>query len=176
MTSFAQQTQEGRPPARTLMLEPWIWADEWDAKPRETVCVGLRRMSETDKSKARSEAEKLADDLHPSGGPNWTDAFNDCLMRQVAALAICSPNDVRKPSEIMPYAEETVRFALNSQGTRWIFDQFTRFELETSQLDPEATDEEIDELCDLLGSTETKVSPGARKLLRYVLEELRGAD
>lgn len=173
MSTFAQVTKAARPPARTLVLEPWVFADEWEHRPREAVCVGLRLMSEADKSKARAEADKLADELHPTGGPNWTDAYNDCLVRQVAALGICSPNDVTKPSEILPYAEEQVRFALNSRGANWIFDEFRRFEIELTPLEPEATDAEIDELCELLGNESTVVPSALRKLLHHVLDELR---
>lgn len=173
MSTFREISKEARPPGRTLVLEPWVWADEWEGRPSEAVCVGLRLMSEGDKSKGRAEAERLAFELHPNGGANWLDAFNDCLMRQVSALGICSPNDVKRPSEILPYAEEQVRFALNSRGAEFIFEAHRRYEIEASPLEPPVTDDEIDELCGRLGDENVQLTHEARKLLRYVLDELR---
>lgn len=179
MSTFEQLSKRTRPPARTILLEPWVWADEWQGHPTETVCVGLRRMSDGDKSKARAEAEKLAFEMHPNAGPNWTDAFNDCLIRQVAALAICSPNDVNQPSEVMPYAEEQVRFAITSRGASWIYEEFTTFETETAPLNPEASDEELDELVsriDARNDSGLVLTAENKRLLRRVLDELREQD
>src|SRR5688500_17759690 len=105
MPTFSQVTKKTRAPGRTIILEQWVFADEWAEKPREPVCVGLRLMADGDKSKARAAAEKFADELHPKRGPNWLDAFNDCLVRQVSALALCDPNDVTRPAALFPMAE-----------------------------------------------------------------------
>jgi hypothetical protein len=173
MSTFSQLTAKTRAPARTLVLEPWVFADEWEGKPGEPVCVGLRLMSEADKGKARAEAEKHAHEMHPNGGPNWTDAFNDCLIRQVAALGLCDPNDVSKPCEILRYAEEQVRFAITSRGARSIFDAHERYEIESSPLEAEATDEELTELAELLDEQPEALRGNERRLLRHVLEVLR---
>ena len=168
-----------RRPARTLVLEPWIFADEWESKPPKAVCVGLRLMSERDKQRARAEAEKLALELHPRGGPNWVDAFNDALVRLICAFGISDPNDVEQPSDILQMAEDQVRLALTSSGARFIFDALVRYEVETSALAPEATDEDINDLGERIGSGELLVLTGARaanvrRFLRYALDELRG--
>lgn len=173
MATFAQITKKPRPPGRTVVLDTWVFADEWDGKPREPVCVGLRLMSEGDKSKARAEAERLADELHPKRGANWVDAFNDCLIRQVAALGICDPNEVTKPSDILPLAEEQVRFALTSRGARFIFDEHDRYEVEVSPLYEPLTDEELAECARLLEACGPMLDQPKRKLLRGVLEALR---
>src|ERR1043166_31170 len=86
-------------PGRTLVLQPSVFADEWKRKPKAPVCVGLRLMSEADRSRSRAEAERIADDHHPRGGANWVDCFNDALVRQAAALGICDPNDATKQQD-----------------------------------------------------------------------------
>lgn len=173
MAAFAQVVKAIRAPGRTLLLEPWVFADEWDGKPKDAVCVGLRLMSETSKTVARGEAEKLADEFHPRGGPNWIDAFNDALIRYVVALGICDPNDVSKPSTLLPYAEDQVRTALTSKGARLIFDALDQYEIETSEIEAMATDETIDELVSLLQQTKTEqLPPSLRRLLNHVCGKL----
>lgn len=173
MSTLKSITSKARPPGRTLVLEPWVFADEWPKKPKEAVCVGLRMMSEADKSKARAEADRVAWELHPNGGPNWIDAFNDCLMRQVAALGICDPNNVTKATEVLPFAEDEVRTALTSKGAEFIFFSIDVFEVESSAIEPEIDEEEIDEFVDLLTSSADRLTPQHRKLLHHVFEAIR---
>lgn len=179
MTFSALKERLSRRPGRTLLLEPWVFADEWEQKPDDAVCVGLRLMSETDKSKARAEAENVARELHPKGGPNFTDAMNDALVRQCAALGICDANDVTKPSQILPLAEEQVRYALTSRGARFIFEAHLRYEVEVSPLYPEASTEDIAELIrslqdpvllDLLPDLNRSVT---KRYLRFALDAIR---
>lgn len=151
-----------------------MFADEWPDKPKESVCVGLRLMSEADKTKARAEAERLADELHPRRGGNWVDAFNDALIRQVVALGVCDPNDVAKPTELLPYAEEQVRTALTSRGAQHIFAAFDRYETEVSPLEPEATAEDFSELSVLLQERDPEqFTAPERRLIAHVLEFVR---
>jgi hypothetical protein len=182
MPGFRQVTEQlARKPARLLTLEPWVFADMWERKPTTPVCVGLRLMSEQNKSRARAEAEKIALGLHPRGGPNWTEAYNDALMRFLCAFSICDPNDVEKAHELLPMAEEEVRVALTSLGTRFIFDAVDKFETEVSPLTPEATDEELTELVaamndGALDKAPTAKASAARRFMRYALEELGAAE
>jgi len=176
MTAFAAVEERARRPARTLILEPWVFADEWPGKPSEAVCVGLRLMSELDKTKARAEAERFAIEVHPNGGPNAVDCFNDTLLQQVAAFAICDPNDVKLPSSLFPLAESDVRQALTSRGARYIYEAYHRYEVEVSPLSSEATDAELDELAELIetGDLDLALSePLVRKFLKYALDEIK---
>lgn len=168
----------GKRPGRTIVLEPWVFADDWGGKPATAICVGLRLMSEADKGRARNEAEKIAFELHARGGPNWVDAFNDALVRFVVAFGICDPNDVERPSEILPLAEDQVRRALTARGARFIFDAVHRYEVETSALAPEADDADLDELGTRIEAGEIERLTGAsralaRRFLRYALDEIR---
>ena len=177
MVAFAKVVKAVRAPGRTLVLEPWVFADEWEDKPKAAVCVcvGLRLMSEVDKLKARVEAERLADELHPGRGEYWVDACNDAIMRQVVALGICDPNDVTKPAPVLPYAEEKVRYALTSRGVRFIFEAIDRYELESSPIGTEATGAVLADLAALLPTVKVEeLRPGLRRLIHHVFEELGG--
>src|SRR5689334_20872593 len=163
-------------PGRLLVLEPWVFADDWSNKPPGPVCVGLRLMSDGAKSKARAEAETLARELHPHGNVHTLEAYNDSLMRQCAALGISSPNDVEAPSEVLPLAEEQVRYAITSRGALFIFEALLKYEVETSPLTPEADDAELDELAALLSVVKLMTgerAATARRFLRYGLDVIR---
>jgi hypothetical protein len=176
MAAFSKLTKAVRAPGRTLLLEPWVFADEWDKRPSDAVCVGLRIMSEADKGKAQAEAERAAYEFHPDGGPAWVPAFESALARQVVALGICDPNDVMKPSSVLPYAEEQVRFALSTRGVEYIFEQHRRYEVEISAIEPMATDEDVEQLIELLqaGGVE-RFSAALRRSLYNVLERVAEA-
>lgn len=165
-------------PGRTLVLEPWVFADSWEKKPREAVCVGLRLMSEAEKTTARAESGRVAIELHPEGGPNAVDAFNDLLLRHCVAFGICDPNDIMQPWHLMDLAEEAVRIALTSRGARFIYEAIERYEIESSALSNEIEDVGMEELIlalqeDALLTLPSNRSALARRLLQYVLEEIR---
>jgi hypothetical protein len=173
VTTFSQAVKDKRAPGATLVLEPWVFADEWSGKPSDDVCVGLRLLSDGDKTKARKTAEELADSVHPDRGANWVECFNDCVQRQVDALGICDPNDVRKSHELLPYAEDQVMEALSSKGSRFIFERIERYEIAASPLGVMADREVLDRLVKVLPHVEPElVAPGLRRLISYVLEEL----
>lgn len=173
MAGFSKLVKKARPPGRTLVLEPWVFADDWDSKPKAAICVGLVRMSETSKSTARADAEKLADELHPRRGPNWIDAFNDQLIRQVVAHGICDPNDVDKPSPTLQMAQDMVGHALTSSGARFIFDAIDRYEIETSPIGVPISQDETARLCALLANADVTALPiGTRRMLSHVLDQV----
>jgi hypothetical protein len=173
--------QRRRAPGRTLLLEPWVFADEWPNKPPEAICVGLRLLADTDKTKARFTAEEMANETHPLGKSsglsvwlaNWTECFNDCLIRQVSALAICDPNDVSKPHELFPYAEAQVMEAFTSRGALFVFESLDRYEVEVSPIGELADHSELTRLAALLPHVEPgQLAPGLRRLISHVVEEL----
>ncbi len=173
MGGFQKVAKKARAPGRTLEIEPWAFADDWDGKPKATICVGLKLVSETDKTVARTEAEKLADELHPRRGPLWVEAYNDALMRQVVAVGICDPNDIEKPCDTLKLAQDMVGHALTSRGTAYIFNAVDRYEIETSPIGVPASKSEVERLCELLGKTDVEALPVAtRRMLSHVLEQL----
>jgi hypothetical protein len=175
MATFAQAVEASPVPGTTLLLELWVFADEWETKHKlhGAVCVGLRLLADKEKTKARFTAEELADQVHPARDHNWIDAYNDALMRQVAALALCDPNDVRKPFEFMQYAESDVSDALTSAGVTFIFRAFERYERETDANVAPAGAAEIKRLGALLPFVEpAQLRVGLRRTISEVLEEL----
>lgn len=167
-------------PGRTMVLASWVFADDWADKPQGDVCIGLKLMPEGAKADARQKAEELALNMHPKGGVNAVDAFNDGLMRLMVAFAMCDPNDVTLPWSGMQLAEDEVHLALTSRGARFIYEAIERYEVESSPLNPELTDEEIDELVDALEGGRLSLivisrAKLARRFLRYALDELRTA-
>lgn len=162
-----------RAPGATLVLPLWVFADEWEHKPNAPVCVGLRLLSETDKSQARAEASRLATQLHPEGGDNWVDAFNDQLQLAVSAVGMCDPNDVRKPPELFPVAVDQVPNAFTSKGAGYVFQAIARYEVQASPIEVPAGAEEIARLLALLGKVDPEtLSLGLRRTISYVAELL----
>lgn len=147
--NFAQAKALNVTPSATLVLPPNVFASEWPMRPNEPVCVGLRLLSEDDRRKARKVAEDQASELH-STSDNWIECFNDAVKRQVAALAMCDPNDVTKPSSLFPYAEDQVLGALTVSGTQYIFDAVEQHEIDMSPLEQAATQATLSRLAALL--------------------------
>lgn len=173
MGTFAQAVAVTIAPGTTLVLKPDVFADEWQSKPREPVCVGLRLIPDSEKTKARFTAEELADQVHPKRDHNWIDAYNDALMRQVVALAICDPNDVKKPFELMPFAESDVSDAVTSAGASFIFGALARYELATDPNVAPAGDEDLARLSSLLGLVDaSQLRVGLRRTVAELLAEL----
>lgn len=176
MSGFSQIIAGARAPGKTIVLEPWVFADEWEDRPSGNVCVGIRLISEADKSKARAVSNEVADSLHSAhkewSRDNWIDAFNDAIIRQIAAFGICDPNNVRQPSTILPLAEEQVRFALTSAGAKHIFEQIERYEIESSSIDPEIREDELDDFASLLQTDFDRLLPQHKRLLAHVREFL----
>lgn len=178
MAGFSQRKKASRPAPTTLVLQPWVFADQWEGRPTEPVCVGLRLMSEAQKGQARGEAERVAREMHELDYELYLEARDDFLVRFAVAHGVCDPNDVTKPHPILPYAEDQVRDALTPRGARFIHDALYRFHVASSPLSPEATEEDLDDLmaaidegvlADLSPSREALV----RRFLGYALEEIR---
>lgn len=173
MAAFAKIVKQARPPGRTLILEPWVFADDWSSKPSSPVCVGLRLMAEIHKSTARADAEKAADELHPSRGVDWIDAYNDAAMRQVVAMGICDPNDVDKVAPILQLPQEQVKFALSTRGVKFLFEAIDRYEIEASPIGMPAEKRDCERLAQKLAAVDPYTLPlGLRRLISHVLERL----
>jgi len=162
-----------RAPGATLVLPLWAFQDEWEGRPEAPVCVGLRLLSENDKLSARSQADKAASELHPIGGDNWTDAFNDAVQLNIVAIAMCDPNDVTRPAELFPIAVDQVPNAFTSKGAAYVFQAVSRHEISVSLLGELAERDHADRLAALLQKVEPGVlSPALRRHITYLLEEL----
>lgn len=171
--NFAQAKARLRKPGTTLVLPLWVFKDEWDGKPDAPVCVGLRLIGETDKMSARSLAVKTANELHPEGGDDWTDCFNDAVQLQLDALGICDPNDVSKPAEILPYAEDQAPNAFTSKGAAFIFQAIQRYEVATSPIGALATADDLRRLTAMLRHVDlATIGPAQSRMIPFLIEML----
>jgi hypothetical protein len=135
--------------------------------------VGLRLLADSEKTKARLTAEELADQVHPQRGPNWIDSFNDALIRQVVALALCDPNDVKKPFDLMPFPESDVSDAFTSRGAALVFEAIDSYEINSSPIGIAADRPELDKLAHLVRLVDPKRLPmPLRRMIGHVVGEL----
>jgi hypothetical protein len=71
-----------------------------------------------------------------------------------------------------------VRDAITSRVALFIFEELLKYEVESSPLYPEATDEELVELgamCELLKLMQGERAKTARRFMRYAFDEIREA-
>lgn len=171
--NFTQAKARNKRPGTTLLLPLWVFADQWESKPDAPVCVGLRLLSENDKTQARALAVKSADDLHPDRGDEWVDCFNDAVQMQIDALGMCDPNDVDKPSEAFEYAEDQLPFRITSKGAAYIFQAIQRYEVASSAIGALATTEDLGRLAAMLGKLNlATLGPAPSRTITYLIELL----
>lgn len=174
--NFEQAKAKIRTPGCKMLLPLWVFADDYAGRPDGEICVGLRLLSENDKSLARSLATKRADELHQVRDDAWTDCFNDTLQLQIDALAMCDPNDVAKPPEIFSIPEDQIPFAFTSRGAAHVFRRLQRYEIEVSSAEPLADLSDTKRLAahlqQLTPMMLAVLSPGPRRLMAYLNELL----
>jgi predicted naringenin-chalcone synthase len=150
------------------------------------VAIGLRLLSEMDIQAARKVAAETAvrgytnDDGQVTDHDAFTEAFNDALVHEAIARAICDANDVTKPHPLLPYAHDLVAYAFTSPGARFIWDALHELTTKNSPVVREATDLEVAALAACLnGASLARLSRRAersvRKLLTAALDELVAA-
>jgi len=183
MTAFSAVDGLGRPPPDVITVPISAFADSWDGKPEYPVKVGLRLIADADIQAARAQAAAYASKLHPDIATStaarevWTEAYNDACMRWIVARGTCADDNVAMAFDLWAAApEDIVRDALTSEGVRFIFDAWERMKVATSPLLPEATQDELDQLWDLLpvGLPTLSADRQARVLryLRFCLDEV----
>lgn len=184
MGTFRDVTERGedaakhRPP-KVITVPPSAFASEWRDRPTEPVEIGLRTLADGETETARAEAAKRALRIHPEDRDLAVDCFNDALLRWLIARATCSPDDVREP--YFRAAEDTVRFALSTEGVKLLSHELEVFTLETSPMYPPAKDDELLDLAALLEDEApfAGMSPaeerGTRRLVGVVLERIGAA-
>lgn len=172
-----------RKPLVTVMVPATAWHDDWAKRPDDAVCIGVRALSEDEAKAARAGAAKAALDAHPRGleDPLFIDAANSALMHSAVAMACCDPNDVKEPWEDFAGADDVVRAALVKGGVELLWDAIDRAGVMACPNEPEATDEEVDELHAIvvLGGLEkfpVNDQRRLRRLLGHVLRKLREAN
>ncbi len=161
------------------MLEPSAFADTWARKPGSAVAVGLRRLSEWDLISARAEAVKGVHEMHEDGKASDEDKvelFNDLLISEAVAVALCDPNDAAKP--YFPAPQDDTRAALTSETIRGLWDDLCAMHRQSSMVETMLTDDEAKKLARILTATPIEMlHPATRRHLHAILvEDLREID
>ena len=142
-----------RKPPRVLSLLPNAFADTWKDKPTQAVAVGLKRIAEADQRAARVEAAKKADALHPDlahDDPIWIEAYNQALMHACLGFALTQPEDMSQP--LWPLQFDVLPYRLAEGGVERLFDELELLTVLDSPSRPEATDAQIADFAERLGS------------------------
>lgn len=177
----APEPEEAPTPEHVVLLPPAAFADDWPKKPKDTVAIGLRRLSEADTEYARSEAEREMVGFYDQliGRPRrpsfevLDEQRNDAMMCIALARACCDPNDARANYF---RAEEEAKVALTPQGVRRLYDEYLLFTTTTGGVPKHrATDEEARRLGTLLALGRLHLDDETRVLLAYVSDAL-GVD
>lgn len=174
--NYAQQTQGvTTPPAGHFLLKDEHWATGHKGKPLCSVRLGIRLLSDADNRYVTSLAKEKTDRTGDS------DQLKRWMVVCAVAVAICSEDDASLAHDLFPCPDEQIPTALKPETINAIFDELERLTIATSPIYPEATDDELTELVEVMadGGLEIleDVSPvrasRARRLFRYLLDELK---
>jgi hypothetical protein len=166
-----------RPPARTFELLPDHFADDFEGRPVAPIEIGLRLSSEDECRTIEDAAERLA--MKAENGAEALEIYNRNAQCFQVARAICDPNDVTSGHPFFDMPEDLVPVALKPAAILRIRQELHLLQIEQSPLHPEADDEEVGELSDLLALEEpfAAISPAAqglaRRYLKFALELIR---
>jgi hypothetical protein len=188
VSAFSQV--EKRVPPGNVVVPPSAFADTWEDRPKDDVCMGLRLIPDVDLEDARIEAFKRAENLFPNYRGNeeqtqlFVASFQDTLLRWVIARGTCDPNDVTKAWSGWAAAPEdiAVEQALTDHGAQRIFDEWERMRITANVVIPEASDADLALLPELLKRLPILAAESRtrairlRRLLRFVLEELEEVE
>lgn len=167
-----------RKPTSTLLVPPSVFRDDWDARPKEDTCCGVRSLGLEDVSDIRKMASETAEKLYSdTSSDEYVETYNDAVMSLVVARSTCDPNNVAEPWEIwqgMP--DDMAPVALSVDGARWLWGQVERLRIETCVTLPEATDEMIEDLPDLFVAALVDIDEVQEKRVRrfaqFIADEL----
>jgi len=135
-------TTARRPPPMTVPLKPSAWADTWEGKASAPEFVGIRLVSEGDYARARPEAERRANELHPrldARSDIWVQAYDQALMGFIIGHALTLHDDMDEPLfEMQPFS---IQNKLSSAGTLRLWDAIVELGIVDSPLSPEISED-----------------------------------
>lgn len=111
--------------------------------------VGIMRIGEAHQMDARSEAVKTASRLHPNAArtnEDWLLTYNQSVMLNCVAAALCDPNNRFKP--LWPMQTEIFPSRITTSGLERLFDELELVTVIEGPTRPEATDKQIAELAE----------------------------
>lgn len=185
MSTFADVTDQvqARMPIEAITVPVSAFSPEWDERPMEEVCIGLRPIPSRDLEDARKAAADCASRLYPranEGEPFFSlfaDHYHDMLLRSIVARGTCDPNDVTQSWEgwrVDP--DDIARMALTTEGTQLIFDAWEKMRLAHDMTRSPADDDEVEEFIALTPRIDELPRGRAmrvRRLIAFCLSELK---
>lgn len=185
MSTFGEvsEQQAARTPPDAITVSPRAFSPEWDDRPKDDVCIGLRPIPTRDLEDARREAADAATKMFPratEGEPFftlWADQYHDMLLRSIVSKGTCDPNDVTQPWDgWRDDPDELARTNLTTEGTQLIFDAWERMRLAHDLTTTPATDDDVEEFIALVATIDLLPRGRAmrvRRLLSFCLSELK---
>lgn len=132
---FSQAQLNTALPIVVLQVPPSVWAQTWADRPRETLALGLRRLSDTDLADASSAADAEARRLHPHAEETdglWVEAYNRRLVKLAVGRALCSPESA--DVGWWDYPDFLAPKALEDAGAVWLYNELISASTATSML------------------------------------------
>lgn len=188
MTTFgeAQEQAEARVPPDAVTVTPRAFSPEWEQRPTEDVCLGLRPIPPRDVEDARKDAFDAATRLFPQaaqGEPflsKWQEHYDDMLVRTIVSRGTCDPNDVTQPWDgWRDDPDDLARTQLTVEGTQLIFDAWERMRIAHDETAKPADDDDVEDLIERVTAIDQLPRGRAirvRRLLAFCLSELRSLD
>lgn len=193
MSAFEQLVggNKKRPAAKTLMLLPEYFSEQWGNRPTAPFSIGIRVPSEQDYRNALVEAEKAQADARDKAlrDPHLptrlnaegisVQAYNIRLLTFCVARGVCNAMSVTDPHPYFELADDEIPLALKSNAIRRIFDEIELLAVEQSPVFPEADEMELFQLAEILATDSPFEELDATKrgrCLRYaklILDTLR---
>jgi hypothetical protein len=183
VTTFAQLAKTVIAPPTTINVPQSVWAHTWEERPKTDLTAGMRLISDAEVQTGQHLARKFATELHPGDTMRerelWVMAYEDALIRHVAARALCDAHNVDEPFRPIAPAPEDIMASkdfVQPDGVRYLFDAYERMRI---SLDPTQAPLEDDQILELFDAFEdriallTPIKAGrVRRLLSYCLSEL----
>lgn len=183
MTTLAALAKEIIAPPVVINVPKNIWAHTWEDRPKTDLKAGMRLISDAEVQTGQHLARKFANELHPGDTMRdrelWVMAYEDALIRHVAARSLCDQHNVDEPFRPIAPAPEDIMSSkdfVQPDGVRYLFDAYEALRIALDPTQAPLEDEQILELFDAFEDRIATLSPikagRVRRLLAYCLSEL----
>jgi hypothetical protein len=164
------------PPRKVITIRDEDWASTFQDKPVVPIKVGIRLLSLEDQETIRTVARQAAAEV-TTGTSDAESSVHTAMLVAAVSCAICSPNDSRRGHEFFDCPNDKLPIALREETLKRLFDEVERLAIETSPIFSEATDDDVDEVAELLlsGALESldESDPAKAKRVRRYIEFVR---
>jgi hypothetical protein len=158
-------------------VPPTIWVAGRPNVPTTAVKLGLKIVSESEVARARSAAESFANKNHRDLASEevWLEAFNSHLIATILFDAVVYPDNIERR---WFQRDSQVAQDLTTSGLQLLWDHYEIYQIRTSTIAPEATDEQLMVMAeallagDLFDGMELERARRMRRLLKAAMMEV----